>query len=136
MDLSNIDSVILTMYEVISGEAGKARDWKLLRSLYHPGARLMPALSPPDGSPQLRVLTVDDFIHRVESIFEKESFWERETHREIETFGRIAHVLSYYESLRDPNGAPFTTGKKTMQLYFDDVRWWIVSAMWNTERSE
>jgi hypothetical protein len=136
MDFSNIDQVISTMYEVISGPAGKARDWALLRSLYHPEARLMPACSPPHESPRLRVLSVEEFIHRVGAIFARESFWERETGRDSETFGRIAHVLSYYESLRDPNGSPFTSGKKTMQLFFDDTRWWIVSAMWNTERAE
>ena len=136
MELSNIDCVISTMYDVISGPAGWARDWERLRSLYHPQARLMPALSPANEPSRLRVLTVDDFIGRVESIFATESFWERETRRETETFGRIAHVLSHYESLRDPDGAPFTTGKKSLQLFFDDVRWWILSAMWNTERSE
>lgn len=136
MDYSNIDVVISTVYDVISGPAGKPRDWELLRSLYHPDARLMPACSPKDQPPRLRVLTVDDFIHRVEGIFARESFWERETRRELEVFGRIAHVLSYYESLHDPKGSPFTSGKKTMQLYFDDKRWWIVSAMWNTERAE
>jgi len=136
MNLSNIDYVITTMYNVISGPAGQPRDWDLLRSLYHPDARMMPALSAANEPPSLRILTVDDFIRRVESIFVNESFWERETRRETEIFGRIAHVLSYYESLRDPNGPPFTTGKKTMQLFFDDARWWIVSAMWNTERSE
>lgn len=97
---------------------------------------MIPAISPAHASPSLRVLTVDDFIQRVDAIFAKESFWERETKRESAIFGRIAHVLSYYESLRDLNEAPFTTGKKTMQLFFDDARWWIVSAMWNTERSE
>lgn len=136
MNFANIDWVITTMYDVISGPAGKPRDWELLRSLYHPEARMIPAISPAHASPSLRVLTVDDFIQRVDAIFAKESFWERETKRESAIFGRIAHVLSYYESLRDLNEAPFTTGKKTMQLFFDDARWWIVSAMWNTERSE
>lgn len=136
MDFSNIDCVIRAMYESISGPAGQVRDWDLLRSLYHPHARLMPALSPADELPRLRVLTVEEFIRRVESIFERESFWERETGRETEVFGRVAQVLTSYESLRHPTEAPFTNGKKTMQLYFDDRRWWIVTAMWNTERSE
>ena len=136
MNFANIDCVITTMYDVISGPAGKPRDWALLRSLYHPEARMMPAISPANEPPRVRVLTVDDFIRRVDAIFTTESFWERETKRETQIFGRIAHVLSYYESLRDLNEAPFVTGKKTMQLFFDDTRWWIVSAMWNTDRSD
>jgi hypothetical protein len=135
MDYSKIDSVIATMYEVISGPAGQARDWALLRSLYHPHARLVISPSGTQGTPPLRVLTVDEFIHRVETIFATESFWERETKRETELYGRLAHVLSHYESLHDPNGTPFTSGKKSMQLFFDGARWWIVSAAWNTERA-
>src|SRR5947209_1742115 len=135
MDYSKIDSVIATMYEVISGPAGKTRDWALLRSLYHPAARLLISPSAAQGTPPLRVLTVDEFIGRVEAIFATESFWERETKRETELYGRLAHVLSHYESLHDPNGTPFTSGKKSMQLFFDGARWWIVSAAWNTERS-
>jgi hypothetical protein len=45
------------------------------------------------------------------------------------------HVLSKYESLRDPNGPPFEHGANSMQLFYDDSRWWVVSIMWNTSRS-
>jgi len=136
MDLSSLDSIITTMYAVISGPAGQARDWTLLRSLYHPHARLIVAPTPVDGAPPaLRVLTVEEFIQRVDAIFKTESFWERETKRETEIFGRVAHVMSHYESLHDPQGTPFTTGRKSMQLFFDGTRWWIVSAAWNTERA-
>jgi len=44
-------------------------------------------------------------------------------------------VLSSYESLRDPNGPAFEHGANSMQLFFDDSRWWIISVMWNTSRS-
>jgi len=135
IDLSNIDSLISTMYNVISGRAGQPRDWALLRSLYHPQARLMGAPNAGREALPLRVMNVEEFITRVDAIFQTESFWERETKRETEFFGRIAHVLSYYESLHDPHGAPFTSGKKSMQLFYDDARWWVVSAIWNTERS-
>lgn len=135
MDHSKIDSVIGTMYSVISGPAGQARDWALLRSLYHPEARLIVAPTLINEPPRLRVMTVEEFILRVQAIFEKESFWERETSRETEYFGRVAQVFSHYESLRDPEGKPFTAGKKSMHLFYDDARWWIVGAIWNTERT-
>jgi hypothetical protein len=83
----------------------------------------------------VRQLTVEDYIQRVEPIFAVENFWERETSRQTEITGRVAHVLSMYESLRDPNGAPFEHGANSMQLFYDDTRWWIVSVMWNTSRS-
>jgi len=135
-DVATLDGILRAMYEVISGPAGAPRDWTRERSLYFPGARLMPVVSNPGETPRVRVLSPEDYIRRVEPIFAKEDFWERETSRQVETFGRIAHVLSHYESLRDPNGAPFERGSNSVQLFYDDTRWWIVSVMWNTPRRE
>ena len=135
-DVATLDAILRAMYEVISGAAGAPRDWTRERSLYLPGARLMPVVSRPGETPHVRVLSPEDYIRRVEPIFATEDFWERETGRQVETFGRIAHVLSHYESLRDPKGAPFERGTNSVQLFYDDSRWWIVSVMWNTSRGE
>jgi hypothetical protein len=82
------------------------------------------------------VLTPEEYIRRAEPIFAKEDFWEREMGRQAESFGRVAHVLSHYESLRNPAGEPFECGTNSVQLFTDDERWWIVSVMWNTNRGE
>ncbi|HSE48259.1 MAG TPA: hypothetical protein VLA96_03525 [Terriglobales bacterium] len=132
-DVVTVEGILRAMYEIISGPAGQARDWERFRSLYLPEARLMPVVG--GEKPQVRVLSPEDYIRRVEPIFAREDFWERETGREVATFGRVAHVLSHYESLRDPNGPPFETGTNSVQLFFDDTRWWVVSVMWNTARS-
>ena len=39
-DVTSIDAIITAAYAVISGPAGKKRDWDRERSLYYPGARL------------------------------------------------------------------------------------------------
>ncbi len=94
----------------------------------------MPVVS--GATPQVRVLTPEDYIRRVDPIFANEPFWERETSREQKTIGRIAHILSHYESLHDTNGSAFEHGTNSIQLFHDDKRWWIVSIMWNTSRGE
>ncbi len=132
-DVATLDAIIHATYDVISGPAGQPRDWERFRSLFAPGARLMPVVS--GAAPQVRVLSPEEYIRRVEPIFAVEDFWERETGRQAETIGRIAHVLSHYESLRDPKGPPFERGTNSMQLFHDDARWWVVSVMWNTPRS-
>jgi len=132
-DVATPEGILQAMYELISGAAGQTRDWARWRTLYLPEARLMPAVS--GAQPHLRVLSPEEYIRRVEPIFAREDFWERETRREVVTYGRVAHVLSHYESLRDPNGPPFETGTNSVQLFFDDTRWWIVSVLWNTNRS-
>ena len=134
-DVATLDGILHAMYEVISGPAGQPRDWNRFRSLYLPNSRLMPVVSPSGETPHARVLSPEDYIRRVEPIFAAEDFWERESGRQVETFGRVAHVLSHYESLRDPKSAPFEHGSNSVQLFYDDSRWWIVSVMWNTSRS-
>ncbi len=132
-DVATTDSILRATYEVISGPQGQPRDWQRFRALYHPNARLMPLIG--GEKPHVRVLTPEQYIERVEPIFAKESFYERETSRETVTIGRFAHVLSHYESLRAPNEPPFETGTNSIQLFFDDQRWWILSVLWNTPRS-
>ncbi len=134
-DVDSIDSIIHAMYDVISGPAGQARDWDRFRFLHYSDAHLVPVVSVAGQPAKARMLSPEDYIRRVEPIFAVESFWERETHRECETFGRVAHVLSHYESLRDPKDPPFETGVNSVQLFYDDSRWWILNVVWNTARS-
>ncbi len=135
-DVANLDAILGAMYEVISGPAGQPRDWDRFRSLYAPGARLIPVVALPGEAARVRVLTPEEYIRRVEPIFAVEDFWERESSRKTETFGRVAHVLSSYESLRSPAGEPFERGANSVQLFNDNSRWWIVSVLWNTARGE
>jgi hypothetical protein len=134
-DVSTLDAILHASYDVLSGPAGQARDWDRYRTLFIDGARLLVVVAVAGEKPHVRQLTLEDYIRRVEPIFAIENFWERETSRQTEIIGRIAHVLSRYESLRDPNGAPFEHGANSMQLFYDDSRWWVVSVMWNTSRS-
>ena len=135
-DVATLDAILHAFYETVSGAVGQPRDWDRFRSLLLPGGRLMPIVSVPGGKSSVRFLSTEDFIHRVEPIFEIEDFWERETSRQTETFGHFAHVLSFYDSLRSPNGPPFERSVNSIQLFNDGLRWWIVSVMWNTSRSE
>ena len=46
-DVESIDAIIAAAYDVISGPAGQKRDWNRERSLFYPGARIMPTASVP-----------------------------------------------------------------------------------------
>jgi hypothetical protein len=134
-DVSTLDGILQALYEVLSGPVAQPRDWERYRSLFIDDARMIVVVAVAGEQPHIRQLSVEDYIRRVEPIFAVEAFWERETSRQTETFGRVAHVLSRYESLRDPNGPPFEHGANSIQLFNDDSRWWVVSVMWNTSRS-
>jgi hypothetical protein len=135
-DVATLDAILHAFYETVSGAVGQPRDWDRFRSLLLPGARLMPIVSMAGEKACVRFLSTEDFIQRVEPIFAVEDFWERETSRQTETAGRFAHVLSFYESLRSPDGSPFEQSVNSIQLFNDGLRWWIVNVMWNTSRKE
>lgn len=133
-DVASIDSIIAALYDVISGPAGKKRDWDRMRSLLVPGARLIPTGPRQAGGYGSRVLTVDDYIERSSPFFEKEGFYESETSRVTEQFGQIAHAFSTYDSKHAPGDAkPFARGINSIQLMNDGKRWWIVTIFWQGE---
>jgi hypothetical protein len=132
-DVATIDSTIAALYDVISGPAGK-RNWDRFRSLFIPGARLIPTGRRQSGEVGSRVLTVEDYVQRAGAAFEKEGFFEREAARRVEMFGNIAHVFSTYESRHTKEDAkPFQRGINSIQLMNDGKRWWVVTIFWQGE---
>jgi hypothetical protein len=145
-DVASMDAIVAAVYDVISGPAGQKRDWERMRSLFAPGARLMPTspVRPPGSGTDApltgneayatRVLDVDGYIERSSKFLEERGFFERETARRVETYGHIAHVWSTYEARHaagDPK--PFIRGINSIQLVNDGKRWWVVSIFWEAE---
>ena len=137
-DFESIDAIITATYEAISGAAGEQRDWDRERSLYYPGARLIPTAKPgATGGLAPQLLDVEGFIARVEPYFAEHGFYEKEIARRTERLGQIAHVWSTYESRHsadDPE--PFARGINSIQLFNDGTRWWILSIYWQQESAE
>ena len=137
-DVESIYAIIAAAYNVISGPAGKKRDWDRERSLYYPGARLIPTAKPGENdglAPQ--ILDIDGFIARVEPYFAEQGFFEKEIARQTEQFGHIAHVWSTYESRHNEDDPqPFMRGINSIQLFYDGNRWWILNIFWQQESGE
>jgi hypothetical protein len=132
-DVVSVDAIVAALYDVISGPAGK-RDWDRFRSLFIPGARLIPTGVRQTGEVVSRVVTPEDYVQRNGPFFEKEGFFEREAARRTETFGNIAHVFSTYESRHAKDESkPFQRGINSIQLMNDGKRWWIVTVFWQAE---
>ena len=131
-DVASIDAIITAVYDVISGDAGVARDWDRFRSLFAPGATLSPVGRPGGGSTYARrVITPDEYAEGVGESLESNGFHEVEIHRATEEYGVIAHAFSTYESRRNASDRePFARGINSIQLMNDGERWWVVSIFW------
>src|SRR5437764_585140 len=84
-DVSTLDGIMKAVYDVISGDAGKPRDWDRFRTLFHKDARLIPTgKNAQTNEVGARVLSPEDYIKRAEPNFAKAGFFEREKARRVD----------------------------------------------------
>jgi len=131
LDLASIDGIVAAIYDTISGPAGE-RDWDRERSLFVPGARLVPSGSPNGMSGG--VMDLEGYISTRAPYLLENDIWEVEVGRQTFTFGRFAHVISSYEARHALDGPVAFAGINSIQLWNDGNRWWIVSLMWDNQR--
>jgi hypothetical protein len=134
-DVKSIDAIIVALYDVISGDSGKERDWNRFRSLFYPGARMIPTgTNATTGKVGARIATPDDYIRANEAFLEGEGFHEQEMSRHVDSFGTIAQVFSSYEARKKlSDEKPFLRGINSIQLLNDGNRWWVMTVAWAPE---
>lgn len=133
-DVASMDAILSALYDVISGPRQQPRDWNRMRSLFAPGARVIPTHTDPNGVVKADAMSVADFISMAAPVLEKEGFYERESRRTVQRYGAIAHVFSTYESRHAISDAtPFQRGINSIQLLFDGHRWWVMTIYWQVE---
>lgn len=133
-DVGSIDGIIAAVYDVISGPAGQPRDWDRFRSLFAPGARLIPTGRDQAGNPRMRMWTPDEYVQQAGAALERDGFFESELGRTVERYGNVVHAFSTYDSKRkadDPR--PFARGINSFQLWWDGSRWWVLTIFWQGE---
>ena len=133
-DVATIDSIITTLYAVISGPVGQPRQWDRFLSLMHPDARLMPSRCDSTGACTVRILSPTEYRQRADSTLVAVGFTEQELKRTTERYGAVAHAFSSYASFRRGETTPFARGINSIQLFWDGHRWWIMSIFWDSER--
>jgi len=131
-DVDTIDHIIAAVYDVISGPAGQ-RDWGRFNSLYYPGARMIPTRRDEKGGISARIFTPDEYAKRSQDFFTKEGFFENAVANRVETWDKIAHVWSTYESRHAKGEKSFARGINSFQLFNEGSRWWILTVYWESE---
>lgn len=134
-DVASLDAILAALYDVISGPAGKKRDWDRFRSLFVAGARLIPTGAGQDGKARIRTMNPDEYATATGSRLEQSGFFEKEIARTAETYGNVTQAFSTYESRHMAGDAkPFARGINSIQLFNDGSRWWVVTIYWDSER--
>lgn len=132
--VKTLDSIIETLYAVISGEKGEERDWDLMKYLFHPYAKLIPSGKNQEGQISARFMTVNDYITGSGKWLVENGFFEKEIHRTADIFGNIIQVFNTYESFHsESDDKPFARGINSIQLLNDGNRWWIINIYWTGE---
>jgi hypothetical protein len=129
-DVNSLDSILVAIYDVISGPAGE-RDWNRFRSLFVPEARLTSATRKDNGP--ARLFDVEGYARGAGGYFKTHAFYESAIVNRIQKFGNIAQVFSSYASRNAPDEKPFARGVNSIQLFYDGSRWWVLSILWDEE---
>ncbi len=83
----SLDSTLETLYGVISGEKGEARNWDLFNYLFKPNAKLIPSGKNKEGTYGLRYMSPQDYIDQSGSWLIENGFFEKEIHQASVTPG-------------------------------------------------
>ncbi len=135
--VKTLDSTLVTLYSVISGEKGEERNWELFKYLFKPDAKLIPSNKDHTGINQVAYLTPERYIEVAGKWLVENGFHEIEIKRSVQTFGSITQVFSTYESYKSKKDTePFMRGINSIQLLNDGQRWWLINIYWQQESAE
>ena len=133
-DVASVDAIIGALYDVISGEAGEARDWDRFKNLFTADARLIPTSKNQERKISYATLTPTDYTRLFESRVAT-GFYEKELNRMTDAYGTIVHVFSTYET-RESKGGPVTNrGINSIQLLKTHERYYIMNVFWCGENT-
>ncbi len=131
-DVTSPEAITAALYSVISGDAGQPRDWDRFRNLFKPESRMIPTRKSDGGELTVKSLTAEEYI----TLFTSRAstgFFERELHRESESYGTLTHVFSTYETREKKEGTATNRGVNSIQLFNDGKRYYIITVFWCAE---
>lgn len=141
-DWSSVDAIVTALYASVSHGPEYEPNWKRLRALFLPQARIVPPRAA--GADGFRVLDPETFEERIRRYIESRrerherlGFTEREIARRESRYGNVCQIFSTYETRWSPHEAPpFQRGVHSLQLVDDGRRWWIAALVWDVERAD
>lgn len=135
-DVASIEAIVTAMYASVQRAPGQPFPWDRMRSLFLPGATLIP--NPEQTGGVSRVMSVEEFIAWADGMGEiggpdDQGFAEEEIAHVTERYGDIAHRFSTYQKHFWGDTTILGRGINSIQLLHRDGRWWVVSVIWDEE---
>ncbi len=117
-------------HEGIGVTNGKGPDWKRIGTLMLPGGRFGFSMGGP-----FQYLSIEEFAEFAVEALAVDNFREKELFHVPTRFGNIAHVYSTFVGVYN-DGEAVRRGINSIQLMWQDNRWWLVSIIWDDESPE
>lgn len=125
-DVQSIDAIMNAYYDVVSGSSEDP--WQFERDRYIHKKNAVITRLDENGNAESHSLETE-YIPL--ALAPKEDFYEKELKRTVSKFGNLAQVWSAFEIRTDPKIASDIRGLNSIQLHFEQGRWFIDS--WTCE---
>ncbi|MDT8416136.1 MAG: hypothetical protein RQ735_12275 [Flavobacteriaceae bacterium] len=126
LDVKSVDAIINAYYDVVSGSSHDP--WQFERDKYIHSKNAVITRFDENGIAESHTLEAE-YIPM--GLSPKEDFYEKELKRLVSQFGNIAQVWSAFEIRTHPETESNIRGLNSIQLHFENGRWYIDS--WTCE---
>ncbi|MHA7130887.1 hypothetical protein [Algoriphagus namhaensis] len=125
-DVKSIDAIINAYYDVVSGSSSDP--WEFERDKYIHSKNAVITRLDENGKAESHTLEAE---YIPIGLSPKEDFYEKELKRKVSNYGNIAQVWSAFEIRTDPKTESNSRGLNSIQLHYENGRWFIDS--WTCE---
>ena len=125
-DVKSVDAIINAYYDVVSGSSSEP--WEFERDKYIHSKNAIITRLDENGKAESHTLEAEYIPIRLSP---KEDFYEKELKRKVSKYGNIAQVWSAFEIRTDPKTESNIRGLNSIQLHYENGRWFIDS--WTCE---
>ena len=127
-----IAELLSRLYAVISFPEGGEPDWDGMTRVFSEHARITRIT--PEGTDYFDLPTFQAMAAEMLRLGAYTAFFEEEVACRVERFGSVAHVVSAYETRRDPQArACLGRGVNSLQLVRENDAWCVLSLCWDEE---
>ena len=125
-DVKLVDAIINAYYDVVSGSSSEP--WEFERDKYIHSKNAVITRLDENGKAESHTLEAE---YIPIGLSPKEDFYEKELKRKVSKYGNIAQVWSAFEIRTDPKTESNVRGLNSVQLHYENGRWFIDS--WTCE---